>query len=99
MLNAVVNSHTYGSVEMMTENRYTEYVSESGKTSKSGYYFRRLFPSMEEHKYAHPFIYRHKVLYPAFYIYRPFRGLIKSRKDLSKEIKAVNEIKKKNDKK
>ncbi len=99
MFNAVVNSHTYGSVEMMTENRYTEYVAGSGKTSKSGYYFRRLFPSMEEHKFAHPFIYRHKILYPAFYIYRPFRGLVKNRKDLSKEIKAVNEIKKKNDKK
>ena len=99
MFNSVVNAHTYGSVEIMTENRYSEYVSESGKTGKSGYYFRRLFPSMEEHKYAHPFIYRHKVLYPAFYIYRPFRGLVKNKKEISKEIKAVNQIKKNNEKK
>lgn len=99
MFNSMVKSYTYGSIEHMVENRYNDYVSESGKTGKSGYYFRRLFPSMEEHKFAHPFIYRHKILYPAFYIYRPFRGLVKNRKGLSKEIKAVSKIEKKNDKK
>ena len=96
--NSIVNSYTYGSFEQMAENRYIDYVLESGKTGKSGYYFRRFFPSMEDHKHAHPFIYRHKILYPAFYIYRPFRGLIKNRQGLSKEIKAVRQTKKKNDK-
>lgn len=93
---SIINTNTYGSFEQLSENRYNDYVSESGKTSKSGYYFRRLFPSMEDHKDAHPFIYRHKILYPAFYIYRPFRGLVKNRDGLSKEIKTIRQVEKKN---
>ena len=67
---------------------------DSGR-AKTKYLLSRLFPSEEFVKENHPFVYRHKAVYPFLVIYRPIKGVVKHRKMMFNEIKRLKRFKKK----
>ena len=92
---AAVNSGVYGTTQQYYETKMTDYLAKSGKKSKASYYKQRIFPDIEDYKDRNPFLYRHKLLHPWFYIYRPFHSLIVNRKQMLLEIKTVSKFKNK----
>ena len=83
LLDYFIMSGTYGSNENKVRNRL------SREGSKSEYIRRRLFPSMEEIKFAYPYFYEHKWLIPALLVMRPVKGFLHGRKRLANELKIV----------
>ena len=77
-------SGTYGTKAHLVENR----IRQSGG-SRLRYALRRVFPPMNEVKEHYPFFYRHKLLMPALWIYRPFRALTGNRSKLSAELRQL----------
>lgn len=67
---------------------------DSGK-AKTKYALSRLFPSGKSLKEHHPFVYRHRAVYPFWVIYRPIKGVVKHRKMMFNEIKRLKNFKKK----
>ncbi len=94
LLDEILETGTFGNWNSYYNHRYDEFVAKSGKKSILGYYRTRLFPDMEQYKDVHPVYYNHKVLRPFFYIYRPFKGLIHSRRRLLSELRSVTQSKK-----
>ena len=92
---AAVNSGVYGTAQQYYETKMTDYLAKSGKKSKVSYFKQRIFPDIEEYKDRNPFLYRHKLLHPWFYFYRPFHSLIVNRKQMLLEIKTVSKYKNK----
>lgn len=93
MLYYYLSSGVYGTVERGVENRVKKYRSISGKRSKVGYLFSRLFPGMDTYKH-YPFFYKHKLLLPVCWVYRVFRVLFSKerREQMVREIKVVKRI-------
>ncbi len=94
MLNNVADSGSYGNADELIKRKYKDYSKENGKGSIFGYYIRRLFPSMEPFKRSYPFLYRHKLLHPVFYVYRPIKSWFINGKALKRELKTVIKAKK-----
>lgn len=87
-----IDSNTHGTLDnlMMQELK-----NDDSASAKQKYVLKRVFPSHNSLKRSHPFVYRHKAIYPFFLLYRPFRGLIMNRKLVFSEIKRLKKYKKK----
>lgn len=68
-LDYYVTSGVYGSSIHLQENRIRQ---QSG--SRLRYIFHRIFPPMDQVKVTDPFFYRHKLLMPILWIWRPIRS-------------------------
>ena len=83
MLDYILDSGTYGTVEHSVENA----VEKQGGRGK--YLMSRLFLPMESMKMGYPFFYRHKALLPALFVYRIGRGLTVSGRRTVQELKIL----------
>lgn len=81
-LHYYICSGTYGTVSNKVENQ----LQGNASGSKLKYLLHRLFPPMEWIKDYYPFFYRHKILFPLFWIVRPLHGLFRNRKQLAAEL-------------
>ena len=92
LLAELMYSGTYGTVAGMVERALKE-LQADGDTITTGtkwrYMWRRLFPDMGFYKENVPMVYRHKILLPFYTVFRWVRGLIKNRKKITEEIKAI----------
>ena len=83
-----VGHSVYGSIDQYYTSQITDYLDAKGG-GKQRYCLHRLFPDIEDYKDRHPVFYRHKVLRPLFYVYRPFYSLFTNRSKLTKELRMV----------
>lgn len=91
MLQYILSCGTFGSFDNLFAKAFAQ--SGNGKPpSKVKYYWKRVFPEISRFKYSNPFIYRHKVLYPFFLIYRMVVNPIRHKKDLKREIRTVKRL-------
>ena len=98
LLSDFINSGTYGTFQKSIESNYRNWKKDNGKGGRLRYFKSRLFPGVESLKETNPVVYRHKILYPAYLVYRPFRGIATNRKKLAEEIKTIAHIKKNKEK-
>ena len=96
-LEEIVRLGTFGTVSSFYLHRYREFIEKDGAPGRWAYIRYRLFPSIEVCRKQFPTIYRHKVLHPLFYLYRPIRGVLFGRKAIMRERKAISREDKKND--
>lgn len=82
-LDYYIFSGTYGTFN----NRFKNLIDEKGQGSKGRYIWKRVFPPMEHYKDWFPWAYRHKILIPIAWLYRPIKGLMFRRKELIAEFK------------
>lgn len=83
-----LDSSLYGSVERRDYNKMSRALGgRDDKGEKARYLFRRVFLSGEELKTNYPFFYRHKVLLPVLYVYRPIKGAIRRPGHILREAK------------
>lgn len=83
LLDYYVTSGVYGTREHDIQNR----LQRKSGGSKGKYILRRLFPPMYEIRNNHPFFYQHKWLIPVLWIWRPVRGLLHRRKQITGELR------------
>lgn len=92
LLEYYLGSGTYGTVSNRVSKTMTE-IQGDGKPIRGAtrlkYILSRLFPGRQWCKDAYPFFYKYPVLLPILWVYRIFRGLIKRRKHIAGEIRAV----------
>lgn len=92
LLTELMYAGTYGTVAGMVERSLKELQADGGTITagtKWRYMWRRLFPDMGFYKEFAPTVYRHKILLPFYAVFRWIRGLIKNRKKIIAEIKAI----------
>lgn len=92
LLTELMYAGTYGTVDGMVERSLKELQADEGPISvrtKWKYMWRRLFPDMGFYKEFAPVVYRHKILLPFYMIFRWMRGLVKNRKKITAEIRAL----------
>lgn len=92
LLTELMYSGTYGTVAGMVERSLKELQADGGTITtgtKWRYMWRRLFPDMGFYKEYVPVVYHHKILLPFYTVFRWGRGLIKNRKKITEEIKAI----------
>ncbi len=77
-------SGTYGTQEHKVGNK----LRESGQ-SKFRYAAKRMFPDRGFIRDNYPFFYRHKLLIPLLWVYRPVHGLVTDRKRLLSEFRIL----------
>lgn len=92
MLRFIMASGTFGSFETQIINDLEKSLKKGGKT-KAKYYLNRIFPSIERFRLSHPFVYKHKVVYPFFLMYRMVVTPIKHRRTLKHELDTLKKIK------
>ena len=90
MLGTMLSTGAFGTVESHMKNIVRQYGE--GGPGKLRYSLHRVFPSMEDIRREHPFIYRTKLLIPFFVLYRILRGLLLHGKDLMAEFRALRKI-------
>ncbi len=88
LLIELLSCGTFGTMDKLFQKELAEN-SEDKSFSKTHYYRRRLFPDISRYQYAHPFIYRHRILYPFFLLYRTAVYPIRHKEYLRQEYKAV----------
>ena len=92
MLQFVLSCGTFGKMDNLFAKELT--LSAGGKKpSKARYIFKRFFPDISRYKYSHPFVYRHKIVYPFFLVYRLAVNPIKHRRYLKQELSSIKKIK------
>ena len=96
LLGAFFASGTFGNKENRIKNEL-ERASGGKKPSKVKYYFKRAFPDPVRFKYSHPFVYKHKIVYPFFLMGRLVVNPIRHRKELKREWDVVNQASQSND--
>ena len=90
-----VCSAVYGNEEFAELNKYLRAMdNDVSNRSKRKYFRSRFFISGEKLKQNYPFVYKHRVLYPALIVYRPIKGAITRPKALLGEYKKVRRLKK-----
>ena len=89
LLEYLLGSGTYGTIENMVNNQLKNYKKQGNKNAKFLYLCKRLFPEMDFYREYYPFFYRHKWLIPGFVLYRWGRGLILRGRNILAEIRAV----------
>ena len=90
-----VCSAVYGNEEFAELNKYLRAMdNDVSNRSKRKYFRGRFFISGEKLKQNYPFVYKHRVLYPALIVYRPIKGAITRPKALLGEYKKVRRLKK-----
>ena len=92
------SSGTYGTIENQIINNLKKYGKDNtviGKSTKLGYYFKRLFPGRDYYKERYPFLYKYYFFIPFFRLYRIIRRLIISKDKIYFEIKTILSYKEK----
>lgn len=92
-----IGHSVYGSLEQFYNSQITDYLDAQGG-GRQRYCLHRLFPDIRDYKDTHPVFYRHKVLRPLFYVYRPFYSLFTNRAKLMKELQSVAKYRSKKEK-
>ena len=92
MLRFIMSCTTFGKLSNLIK-RDLESLSDGKKPAKGKYILKRIFPERSRFKYSNPFVYKHKIVYPFFLIYRLVANPIRHRRYLKQEIKAVKNIK------
>ena len=87
MLDYILSSGTYGTVENRVKNQIQFYGG--GVVGKIRYCFRRVFLPMDSVQSAFPLFYRHKIFLPLLPFYRMGRGLLYCRSALRAELKQL----------
>ena len=82
---------TFGSMDNMFQKEF-EKLSAGKNMSSRQYYLKRLFPPISRYKYTNPFVYKHRVVYPFFLVYRLAVNPIKHRKYLKEEREAIKRL-------
>ena len=91
MLEYVVQSGAYGTVENSIKNKLATYGRDwKGKIK---YLATRVFPNSQDMKNTYPLLCGHKILYPALVCYRLLRALVKRRRETLREICILWQIK------
>lgn len=92
-----VQSGANGTNEHWKENRLSRSMGgeDTGK-AKRKYLLKRVFISGDELKKNYPTVYKHKVLYPLLFVYRPIKGAVTRPKGLINEVKDVKKFKNRN---
>ena len=87
MLDYILSSGTYGTVENRVKNQIQFYGG--GVVGKIRYCFRRVFLPMDSVQSAFPLFYRHRILLAMLPFYRMGRGLLYRRSALRAELKQL----------
>ena len=92
-----VQSGANGTNEHWKENRLSRSMGgeDTGK-AKRKYLLKRVFISGDELKKNYPTVYKHKILYPLLFVYRPIKGAVTRPKGLINEVKDVKKFKNRN---
>ena len=85
-----ISSDTMGSYDNSLRRQLN---NDDSAKSKRKYVLKRLFPSFESLKTAHPVVYKYKVLYPFWIPYRSVKRILSKRERTMYEIKQLKEIK------
>ncbi len=93
MLVYILGSGTFGNMD----NLFAKELQKSESSSKMQYYLKRIFPPVSTYQYSHPFVYKHKIVYPFFWLYRTAVNPIKHRKYLKKEVRSIKKMTDKKD--
>jgi len=80
---------THGAYERMIKNSAS---TDDGKTSKSRYLLKRIFPYGDDLPKKYSFFRSHRALLPALWLYRPARAIIKYPASLLKEVRILRKI-------
>lgn len=87
MLQYVVNSGTYGTLQNSVEKRIDKLGG--GRRGKLKFALGRVFKPLEDVKAVYPFYYRHKALLPVLFVWRVMKGLTVKRKKVWAEFKVL----------
>ena len=87
MLNYILSSGTYGTVEHLTDNLLNKMADVPAKRLR--YFLRRLFLPMSGVAERYPFFYQHKILLPCLFFYRIFLALTSRWPRIRKELSAL----------
>ena len=92
-----VQSGANGTNEHWKENRLSRSMGgeDTGK-AKRKYLLKRVFISGDELKKNYPTVYKHKLLYPLLFVYRPIKGAVTRPKGLIDEVRDVKKFKNRN---
>lgn len=93
MLIFILSCSTFGKRDNSFKKEF-EAVSDNKKHSKRKYYLKRVFPGVSRYRYTNPFVYKHKIVYPFFWIYRTTVYPIAHRSSLKTELKAISKMEK-----
>ena len=85
----------YSATNGTTEQRIDNGVQRKGRF---GYLMYRLFPPIDYYKATYSWAYKHKILIPAAWFQRLFRGLFKQHKETRNEVKMIKNNKKRKQK-
>ena len=91
MLEYIIFSGTYGTLQHVIENKVKEYDNIS--KGKRLFIINKLFMSMEQVKAYYPFYYKHKILLPVLFFYRIGKALTVSRKKTKSTLKILKKLK------
>ena len=76
--------------------RIVYFLCEDTGKAKRKYLLKRVFISGDELKKNYPTVYKHKILYPLLFVYRPIKGAVTRPKGLIDEVKDVKKFKNRN---
>ena len=91
MLEYIIDSGTYGTIQNMVENRVRKY--NSIKKGKLTFVKEKLFMPLKEVKLYYPFYYKHKILLPVLFFYRIGKALTVGRKKTITTLKILKKFK------
>ena len=91
-LSFFVDSNSHGTSENLLMRRLG---NDDSSRSKAKYALSRIFPPADYVKRKHPFVHRHKAVYPFWVIFRPIKAAVKYPKRMSGELKRLKNFKKK----
>ncbi len=92
LLLRLLYSGTYGNAFVRIDNKIEKKINREGVSparARAGYIFRRIFPSFEEIKDYRPLVYKFKILYPFYVIFRLIVKPFASFKFIKEELKIV----------
>ena len=85
-LSFYVNSGSYGTIDNLVISRFKQ---DSSIKSKRRYLLKRIFPDMRNLKVSAPVVYRHRILYPGYVVFRLVRYLAHDRSALAIELRQL----------
>ena len=94
-LEQLIFSNVYGDADTAEKNKYMRAMDyDLSDKSKRKYFFDRVFISGENLEKNYPFVYKHRILYPALVVYRPIKGVVSRPKAIFREYIKVKKLKK-----
>lgn len=87
-----IESGSHGTTENLMMQKLE---NDDSRKAKKKYIIKRIFPTDEIFKRKHPIVFRYKILYPFWVIYRPIKGAVTHPKKIIREVKRLKNFKKK----